>query len=257
MSENAKTCINCNREVDSNFCPDCGQKTKVLPITWKGLIKELSSRWLGLDNKIARTFTSLWIHPKKVIEGYLEGNRVKYIGPLSYLVVMSALYIFSFSIFGVTTEEFLADTSKSFQPEEIDQNQQKFMQDTMGAFAQNMRLMVGALIPFMALSLIIFYEKRNYLQNFLVISYLTSQMLWLSILAIAIFAITGYNPQFVGLAINITYYVWVIGSINPQENKFITFFKAFWAWVIGYIFFMIVVGVLSFIYAIVLLTSAG
>lgn len=25
-------CVNCNAPVESNYCPECGQKTKVLPI---------------------------------------------------------------------------------------------------------------------------------------------------------------------------------------------------------------------------------
>ncbi len=242
---NAKTCINCGLEVSSNFCPDCGQKTKVLPITWKGLFSELSSRWLGLDNRLFRTFKGLWIRPHVVVEEYLAGNRVKYIGPLSYLVVMSALYIFSFSIFGVTTEEFLAKTTENFQPLEQSKTQQEFMTGYMQKMSQNMRLMVASLIPFMALSLIIFYKGRNYLQNFLVISYATSQLLWLSILTVAVLGFTGYSPLSIGFVINLGYFIWLIGKLNPRGGFFWTYFKALLSWVVGYAFFLISVMLIT------------
>lgn len=239
--------MNCGNSVESNYCPDCGQKTKVLPITWKGLLSELSSRWLGLDNRLFRTFKGLWIRPHVVVEEYLEGNRVKYIGPLSYLVVMSALYIFSFSIFGVTTEEFLRVTAEGFQPAEQTQTQQEFMATYSQRISQNMRLMVASMIPFMSLSLIIFYKRRNFLENFLIISYATSQMLWLSILTLAIFATTGYLEMTFSFILNIGYFAWLIGKLNPQKGKFWTYFKPLIVWIVGYIFFMLSIGFITII----------
>lgn len=250
------TCINCDTKVESSFCPNCGQKTQIRPITWKGLFAELSSRWLGMDNRLARTFVNLWRRPDVVIENYLQGNRVRYVGPLSYLVIMSALYIFSFSIFGVSTAEFLQDSSENFQASNQSEQQAAFMTDFMGKISDNMRLLVASLIPFMALGLITMYRRRNYLENFLLVSYITSQMLWLSILGLGIFAYAGYNPQVPAFLINVAYFAWVVGKMNPQKSKIWTYLKSIFAWLVGYIYFMLFVMVLTII-AVIFMTVAG
>ncbi|WP_420576569.1 DUF3667 domain-containing protein [Ekhidna sp.] len=249
---NAKTCINCSASVNGNYCIHCGQKTKVLPITWKGLVTELSSRWLGADNRIVRTFIGLWTNPKKVITEYLEGNRVKYIGPLSYLVVMSFLYVLSFQLTGFTPEEMMDETSRMFQSpdQKLSEKQLQFINDYTQLFSKNMRLLVGVIIPFTALAMTIFYKKRNYLQNFLIISYVVAQLLWVSMLAVALAAYTDNLFFTEGLIINIVYSVIILGLMNPQKSLLWTYTKALIVWLVGYIFFILVISVSTFVYMI-------
>lgn len=96
-----------------------------------------------------------------VISEYLDGNRIKYIGPLSYLVVMSALYVLSFQLFNVDPQEYMGQAANSIQSSEQTQDQQAFMQSYMQTFTDNLRLVVASLIPFFSLSLIIFYSKKK------------------------------------------------------------------------------------------------
>lgn len=243
-------CINCASPVIGNYCSTCGQKAEVLPITWKGLITELSSRWLGADNRIVRTFIGLWTNPKRVILEYLEGNRVKYIGPLSYLVVMSFLYVLSFQLFGFTPEEMMNETSRMFQSsdQELSEKQLRFINDYTRMFSKNMRLLVGVIIPFTALSMTIFYKKANYLQNFLIISYAVAQLLWVSIIVVALAAFTNYMFFTEGIVINVIYSVIVLAQINPQKSIFWTYSKALIVWLVGYIFFILVLSIGTFIY---------
>ncbi|MEQ6168412.1 DUF3667 domain-containing protein [Ekhidna sp. MALMAid0563] len=245
-----KSCINCSSLVTGNYCSNCGQKTEVLPITWKGLITELSSRWLGADNRIIRTFIGLWHNPKKVITDYLEGNRVKYIGPLSYLVVMSFLYVLSFEVFGFNPTEMMDEASRVFQDpdQELSEKQRQFLNDYTQMFSKNMRLLVGAIIPFTALSMSIFYRRRNYLQNFLIVSYALSQLLWISIITVALAATTGYLFFVEGLVINMIYNVIVVGLMNPQKSLAWTYTKALIVWCVGYAFFTITISLSTFIY---------
>ena len=117
------------------------------------MIISISSRWLGMDNRFARTFINLSIRPTLVIEEYLAGNRVKYIGPISYLIVMTALYILSFNVFGITPAEFMQNAAETFGTPELNQNQdialkqQEFMSTYLSVFSSNMRLMVASIIP--------------------------------------------------------------------------------------------------------------
>ena len=249
---NNEKCINCASPVVGNYCSNCGQKAEVLPITWKGLITELSSRWLGADNRIVRTFIGLWARPKKVISEYLEGNRVKYIGPLSYLVVMSFLYVLSFQLTGFTPEEMMNETSRMFQSsdQELSESQQQFINDYTQLFSKNMRLLVGVIIPFTALAMTIFYKRRNYLQNFLIISYVVAQLLWVSMLAVVLAAYTDNLFFTEGLIVNIVYSVIILGLMNPQKSLLWTYTKAFLVWVVGYLLFMLTISISTLIYMI-------
>jgi len=242
-------CINCGYESPQNFCPVCGQKTRVNPITWRGLIVELSSRWLGADNRIVRTFTGLWVHPRRVVEEYLAGNRVKYIGPLSYLIVMTALFILSFQIFGVEVEDYIGRAaSLTYNPDEVTPDQEAFMKEYMNLFYGNMRIFAGILIPFLALSMRIFYRKRNYLQNFLIASYLTAHLLWLSIISIAIYGLTGTYLTAVTSILGFVYYVWVIGLLNTQKYAAWTYIKSLIVWLLGYFLFMVTISIATLVY---------
>ena len=247
---NATECINCDSPINGNYCSNCGQKAEVLPITWRGLITELSSRWLGADNRIVRTFIGLWRNPKKVINDYLEGNRVKYIGPLSYLVVMSFLYVLSFEVFGFNPAEMMDEASRMFQApdQKLSEMQLQFLNDYTQMFSKNMRLLVGAIIPFTALAMSIFYRRRNYLQNFLIVSYVVSQLLWISIITVALAATTGHMFFIEGLVINMLYNAIVVGLMNPQKSWVWTYGKALIVWVVGYVLFTIVISLSTFIY---------
>ena len=243
-------CINCASPVIGNYCSNCGQKAEVLPITWKGLITELSSRWLGADNRIVRTFIGLWTNPKRVILEYLDGNRVKYIGPLSYLVVMSFLYVLSFEVFGFNPAKMMDEASRMFQApdQELSEMQLQFLNDYTQMFSKNMRLLVGAIIPFTALAMSIFYRRRNYLQNFLIVSYAVSQLLWISIITVALAATTGHMFFIEGLVINMLYNAIVVGLTNPQKSWVWTYGKALIVWAVGYSLFTIVISLSTFIY---------
>lgn len=254
----AQSCINCGEPVTSNYCANCGQKTKPNPITWKGLFVELTSRWFGTDNRLYRTFSGLTVRPHIIVEEYLKGNRVRYIGPLSYVVLMGFLYVLSFEVLDITPREMFDQTGKELKmpdpttgnTEKQQQFQQKFMDLYVSALAKNMRLLVGLMIPFFALSLHIFYKQRNYLENILASSYLVSHTIWLSILANILYSFTGELYTVYIFIITVGYYSWVFGKLNPSRFTFWSFIKPFFVWVAGYFFFLIFVILITIFFVI-------
>jgi len=135
---------------------------------------------------------------------------------------------------------------------EVAAKQQEFIDEYTRIFSNNMRLVVVSIIPFLALSLSLFYRDRNYLQYFLVASYITSHMLWLSIVLLAILAITGYMTFTISLIATIGYFVWVVGTLNRESNRVWTYIKALICWLIAYIFFAVMMSLLAFAMAIVM-----
>ncbi len=251
MSEEI-TCINCHQPASDNYCSNCGQIIRPKPITWKGLVLELTTNWFGTDNRFYRTVTSLTIRPHMVIKEYLAGNRVKYIGPLSYLILMGFLYILSFEILGLSPQDVFKVAGEGFggfgDPAATSERQREFMELYLNVLSKNMRILVGIMIPFLALSLNIFYRgRRNYLENFLLSAYLTSHVVWLNILSNIIFFSIGDMFLFLSMFISIGYYIWTIGSLNPQKSKLWTYTKPIFVWVTGYLGYIIILMMVTIV----------
>ncbi len=86
-------CKNCERQLrtDFRFCPDCGAKIIRNRITLKNLWGDVVERVFNIDNTFLKTFGHLFSRPEAVIEGYIEGTRVRYINPISYLAIAITL----------------------------------------------------------------------------------------------------------------------------------------------------------------------
>ncbi|MDX1315704.1 MAG: DUF3667 domain-containing protein [Eudoraea sp.] len=60
-------------------------------ITFKGLFSDFFERLLNIENNFFKTIGHLTVWPEKVIAGYIEGTRRKYLNPVNYLTVALAL----------------------------------------------------------------------------------------------------------------------------------------------------------------------
>ena len=72
-------CKNCERQLrtDFRFCPDCGAKIIRNRITLKNLWGDVVERVFNIDNTFLKTFGHLFSKPEVVIEGYIEGTRLR------------------------------------------------------------------------------------------------------------------------------------------------------------------------------------
>lgn len=54
-------CINCSKEIDSVFCPHCGQKNPIKKITIANIWSDFLSSVYGFDGMFPRTLKDLTI----------------------------------------------------------------------------------------------------------------------------------------------------------------------------------------------------
>jgi hypothetical protein len=92
-------CKNCeiNLDINDKFCAQCGAQVVKEKLTIKKVIYEFSERYLSFDNKFLTTFKTLFTHPEWVINGYLNGLRVRFVNPITYLII--AVTLSGFNIF--------------------------------------------------------------------------------------------------------------------------------------------------------------
>lgn len=246
-----KTCVNCGHQSDFLHCSECGQKLDVKRVTFRGIVEEFFSKWIGFDNQFGRTVIDMTLRPGLVLKAYLKGNRTKYLGPLGYVVIMTALLIISFDLFGLEVSDFLKVNSETFAPstQEVSENQRALQQKLMEFMASNFRFLAAAMIPFFAISLAWFYrgEKYNYVERVVIATYLSCQSMWITILTLAILAISGHLFNISGVILAIIYYSYALHNAFPRKNYAVALLKTTGVYVGAVLVFtlsMVVVGIM-------------
>ncbi|GGD27747.1 DUF3667 domain-containing protein [Flavobacterium orientale] len=185
-------CKNCQNEFSTavNYCSDCGGKVVVNRITIKQILADLSNSYLSLDNKFVVTFRTLFSNPSAVVNGYINGERGKYVNPISYFVLAIAMGgVFSLLMvrgyFGeIDYSQYGAANDK------LD------MKDVMAKVADYNNLIYLISLPIIALmSKIVFYNLKqyNYAEHLVIYGYTYSQCAIISFLAIPILLLV--KPQ--------------------------------------------------------------
>ena len=81
------SCKNCGENVKENFCSQCGQKSTVRRISLVGLLKDLPHAIFHVDRGFLYNIKQLMRRPGPAIKGYLEGKRVPFYHPASFLII--------------------------------------------------------------------------------------------------------------------------------------------------------------------------
>ncbi len=84
-------CKNCDLNVDSHFCSNCGQSSNIHAISVKSVFHDFLHAFTHADKGLLLTIKELLTRPGFVALEYINGRRKKYFNPLSFLVITMAL----------------------------------------------------------------------------------------------------------------------------------------------------------------------
>jgi hypothetical protein len=84
-------CKNCHQPLGKKYCPNCGQKSNMQPITLPHLIRELPEAVFHIDKGFLYNIIQLIKRPGYAITDYLEGKRKPFFHPASFLVISLVL----------------------------------------------------------------------------------------------------------------------------------------------------------------------
>ena len=87
-------CRNCGCSCTSNYCPDCGQSVKEKRLENKTFFIGILSGLSRINQGFLYTAWQLLIHPWKVIRDYIQCRRVRYVSPISMLIVICFISAF-------------------------------------------------------------------------------------------------------------------------------------------------------------------
>lgn len=86
------TCLNCNAEVNGQFCSNCGQSSKTHRINLHYLGHDIQHGLLHFDKGILFTSKELFTRPGNSIREFLDGKRVSHFKPISLVIILAGLY---------------------------------------------------------------------------------------------------------------------------------------------------------------------
>ena len=85
-------CRNCGTRLDSNYCPDCGQKDIDLERPLWDLLGEVLRESFDLDGRAVRTLRVLLLRPGALTVEFLSGHRKRYTPPFRLYLVISVTF---------------------------------------------------------------------------------------------------------------------------------------------------------------------
>lgn len=140
-------CKNCEHVFQGNFCSNCGQKTNTNPIDFGFIVHEVPHSAFHLHKGIFYTIKEMTLRPGKTIKAYIEGKRVNHFPPLTYLLILTSLFVFIKSLQYTLGYREIAKVGQSEYNQFID---------------KNMLFVFLLLIPFYALIYKLFHFKFKY-----------------------------------------------------------------------------------------------
>lgn len=220
-------CKNCKTELNSKFCPDCGQPAKPKRIDGHYIIHEIE-HILHFESGILFTIRELIINPGENIRNYLLENRSRLIKPIVFIIVCSLIYSITINIFHIEDNYIKFEGRQSTASDMF-----KWIQEHYGYANVIMGL-------FITMWLKIFFRKYNY--NIFEILILLCFIMGVSMLIFSLFALfqglIKINLMTIGGIIGIGYCSWAIGHFFGKSRVF-NYVKALFAYILGMITFTI------------------
>lgn len=232
-------CLNCGAPVAGNYCSSCGQKAQVSRLSLSQLWMDFQSRIYGFDGVFPRTVKDLTVRPGKVVDDFIKGVRIRYVGPAGYFFLILTISILLMELTGFDLFEF----SKSTTPivEVQSDRQTEFARLITDFVYKNMRLVKFGTIPINAFWIWLFTRRKGY--NFIESSvpsfYAQGQMEFFFIINIVVLYFFHWH-----------FYQWVF-VIEPLYYGFMfatwfggrqvsQFFKGILVWVLSYLVYILV-----------------
>lgn len=86
-------CLNCGADTTARYCGECGQLATPGRITFAETLSQFLSAYFSFQGPLVRTMRLLVLNPGKVFRDVIAGKRKAYYQPVSFFVLLSAVYI--------------------------------------------------------------------------------------------------------------------------------------------------------------------
>jgi len=244
-NEEASNCINCGSPVNGTYCNECGQPANPERLTFLTLINDYFGRVFSLDTRFLRTVKDLTVNPGKVSREFVLGNRVRYVPPVSYFVILITLFILFLSAINLNWGEMLSTAQQDLSPNNVDDKSLRIQQWFNDLFVKNMRSFFFLQIPFVALWGKIIFRKSgyNFLENGVLAFYTHGHLIWLGLFSAISYKLAGEAFNAINFVMSTIYFSWSCIEFykNPPIKGFLKGFVVHILMLISYVLIIIII----------------
>lgn len=104
--QNSHDCLNCGTVAHLNFCPNCGQGTRLHVPSAGEFIHEFVAHYVALEGKLWKTLRLLFFKPGMLTVEYIRGRRASYVEPLRIFLTFSILFFATLKLSGTEIANF-------------------------------------------------------------------------------------------------------------------------------------------------------
>lgn len=168
-------CLNCQSDLQGNFCAACGQERIQNSITIRSLFENIARILLFAESPLLRTVKQLIMRPGHFVNEYLLGKRKPFMGPVHFFFLLITLYMLFFNWLGDELIAFLQSTFTNEAPPKTLGSLGSSAIDIQNFVKKNINYFYFLLPPILAGCLSIFFRKNThrYAENLVFAFYLT------------------------------------------------------------------------------------
>lgn len=210
---------------------------------------DFQSRVYGFDGVFPRTIKDLTLRPGEVIEGYIRGIRVRYVGPAGYFFLIVAISVLLMELTNLDFYEFSRDVTP-ITSEQTDR--QIAIGRMMTNFVyDNFRAFKFGIIPLNTFWIWLFVRKRgyNFIESSVPAFYAQGQLELFFIINLLLLYFFDWH-LYQGVFIVEPCYYGFIFITWFSGNKFQLFLKGAMVWLASYLTYILVVALGAFIWLI-------
>lgn len=232
-------CKRCQTEISTPFCPACGHPQEVKRIDGHYVLHDLF-HVLHLERGIFYTIWQLWKAPGVTIREFIREDRTKIVKPVLFLIVTSLVYtiFMNFTHFKDSYFEITVSEEEKFVPSYI-----RMIFEWVQTHHGYANLLTSG---FVALWLQVFFKKQPY--NFFELMVLLCYALGMGMLIFFLFGalswLSGVPSLNQGNFFSTAYIVYALARFY-QKAGFRSYFKAFWAYFLGFLSFVLILTVVG------------
>lgn len=236
------TCANCGQEATEIFCAHCGQRTNVKRITFKEGWFDFWSRIYGFDGMFPRTLRDITIRPGKVARDYINGNRVKYYGPVGYFFLMITFYLLLLSLLNINISDLIQENQNRFSASA------KSPVTTMitGIVSEYIKILYFTIVFFQALAARYFFFRKsglNLLEQMVLPFYIVGHGYWLSMIWAVVYKFTNLVEANVIGGVVLLYFGFAYTTFIDYQSKLKSFFKGIGVFLGGYVLLIVFISI--------------
>lgn len=236
------TCKNCGHLFKGKFCNNCGQSANTHRLNYASIWVDIRQGIFRFNDKFSFTTKQLFYRPGNAIRDYIDGKRLNYFQPISYLIIVGSIYVLLSHYFPIHIIADSSDTEYIFSG----LNYTQMNEWTLSHYNHLMLLTV----PLLAFSTFIVFKKQgyNFVEHFVIGSYTTAQRLLFLIITFPLQYLlddTAYSQAYKWTSFIIGFLLayWVHAQFFKGLSK-LTTLKLL---LISYVLFFVIVTVLVYL----------